>query len=223
MKKIKIIIDILMFVCLITLMGYHITDNLIHEILGTTIFGLFMIHNCLNFKWYMTLFKGKHDFKRNFHIVINLLLLVFMILTIVSGVMMSKSLYTFVNFHKAALARKMHLVSNSWTLVLVSIHLGLHLTPITIKLNNKIKKSDFEYGFYILLGVFMIAGLYFFITQGMIKDMLGITMFKNFNYDENAVVFYLKYLCMALSIAFITNIVQNKLTSVKINKIKEGE
>ncbi|MBQ9267190.1 MAG: hypothetical protein IJ217_02770 [Clostridia bacterium] len=32
-KRIKIIVDILMYVCLITLMGYHITNNLIHEIL----------------------------------------------------------------------------------------------------------------------------------------------------------------------------------------------
>lgn len=209
MRKSKILIDILMFVCLITLMGYHITDNLIHEILGTAVFVLFIVHNILNFKWYSTLFKGKHDVRRNLHIVINLLLLIAFVLTIVSGVMMSKSLYTFINFNMAALSRRVHLIANAWTLVLVSIHLGLHITPMTTKIADKVKNSDFEYGAYILLGVFLISGIYFFISQGIIKDMTGITMFKNFDYEENPIVFYLKYLDIALTISIITNICLN--------------
>ncbi len=38
MKKIKMIIDIVMYLIFIVLMGHHITGNLIHEILGSLLF-----------------------------------------------------------------------------------------------------------------------------------------------------------------------------------------
>ena len=39
MKKIRIIIDVVMYLLFIILMGHHITGNHIHEILGTGISG----------------------------------------------------------------------------------------------------------------------------------------------------------------------------------------
>ena len=39
MKKIRIIIDVVMYLLFIILMGHHITGNNIHEILGTGISG----------------------------------------------------------------------------------------------------------------------------------------------------------------------------------------
>ena len=172
---------------------------------GTTIFVLFIIHNAFNFKWYMTLFKGKHDLRRNFHILINALLLVAMILTIISGVMMSRSLYTFVNFGKAALARRMHLIANSWTLVLVSIHLGMHLTPMTSKIRTKLQASRIKYAVYVILVLFVILGIYLFIKAGFFQDMFGITSFKFMDTEENPVVFYLKQLDISLTIALVTH------------------
>ena len=210
-NNIKILIDILMYIGLIILTGYHITNNLVHEITGTTVFILFVAHNALNFKWYKTIFKGKHDLKRNIHICINLLLLISMILTIISGILMSKSIYTFINIKGTAeIARKTHLIANAWVIVLVSIHLGLHLTPIISKLGEKIKKSDFEYGAYVLISIFIIAGIYFFISEGIWKDMFGITSFKNFNYEESMVVFYLKYFILSITISIITNYIVRK-------------
>ena len=37
MKKLRIIIDVAMYIIFIILMGHHVTGNLIHEILGTGI------------------------------------------------------------------------------------------------------------------------------------------------------------------------------------------
>ena len=47
MKKFKIILDITMTIMFIILMGYYITGNTVHEILGTITFVLFIIHNIL--------------------------------------------------------------------------------------------------------------------------------------------------------------------------------
>jgi len=205
-NKIKIIIDILMFIIIILLMGYHITNNFMHEILGTTEFILFIVHNLFNIKWYGTIFKGKHDAKRNFHIIINLLLLVSFVLTILSGILMSKSLYTFLNFKMAAISRRVHLIANAWTLVLISIHLGLHLEPVMIRIKNKLGSRIFN----TMRCIIIVSGLIFFISIGVWRDMFGITLFKMFNFSENPAMFYLKYFTMAFAIALVTNVLINK-------------
>src|SRR5690625_2442564 len=97
MKNYNIILDIVMTCLFIVLMGYYITENSIHEILGTITFVLFIIHNILNIKWYKSIFKGKHNFQRIFHIVINLLLFIAMIGMMISGIMISSDVFDFLN------------------------------------------------------------------------------------------------------------------------------
>ena len=70
MRKFRIVLDIVMTLLFIILMGYYVTDNTVHEILGTITFILFILHNILNIKWYKSIFKGKHNFQRTFHIKI---------------------------------------------------------------------------------------------------------------------------------------------------------
>lgn len=76
MKKIQLTIDTLMFICLIILMGYHITGNKVHEILGVITFIIFIIHHIINIKWYKTLPKGKYFSHRIFSTIIDFLLLI---------------------------------------------------------------------------------------------------------------------------------------------------
>ena len=51
MKVVRMFLDILMFILMLILMGPHITDNIIHEILGVTTFILFIIHHTLNVRY----------------------------------------------------------------------------------------------------------------------------------------------------------------------------
>ena len=79
-KKIRIIIDISMTVTMPLLMAYSLIGELFHEITGSLIFILFIIHHILNRRWYGTIAKGKYNAKRIFQTILNLFLLVFMIL-----------------------------------------------------------------------------------------------------------------------------------------------
>ena len=94
-KKIRIVVDILMTVLLPLLMAYSLIGELFHEIIGTVIFVLFIVHHILNRKWYATLFKGKYTARRAFQTALDYLLLIVMILQPVSGILMSKHLFTF--------------------------------------------------------------------------------------------------------------------------------
>lgn len=220
-RKIKIILDIVMTILFITLMGYYITNNFVHEILGTITFVLFIIHNILNIKWYTSIFKGNHNFKRIFHIIVNLLLFIAMIGMMVSGIIISSDVFDFLNIRTTTFGRRLHMISTSWGFVLMAIHVGLHITGMMNKLNAKMKKSTFEYVYYFILIILVGIGVYSFINLRIWEDMFLLVDFKFFDYEQSPVIFYGKYIsvliCIALIIYFIFNLI-NKIGNK--NKIK---
>ena len=109
-KKTRIIIDLSMTILLPMLMAYALIGEKFHEIAGTLMFGLFIAHNIMNRSWYKALFKGRYAARRIFQTVLNMLLLIFMLLQPVSGILMSKHLYTFIQIPGAsATTREIHL------------------------------------------------------------------------------------------------------------------
>ena len=214
MKKIKIIIDVLMYFLFIILMGHHITDNLIHEILGTILFVLFIVHHLLNYRYYKTVFKGKYNVKRIIITLVDLLLLIDMIGIIVSAINISSDVFSFLNINTKIWGRKLHMLSTSWGFVLMSIHLGLHLKTLINKINNKMKNSTLEYLYYFVVLLIIIYGIYSFIKLNFISDMFLLNAFKYYDFSESPVIFYLRIvsasLFISLIICFINNIKRKK-------------
>ena len=210
MKKVKIVIDILMYLIFVILMGHHITENLIHEILGTILFILFIIHHILNYKYYKTIFKGKYNLKRTFILVIDLLLLISMIGMMISAINISSDVFTFLNIPTTIFGRQLHMVSTSWAFVIMSIHLGLHLGVFINKLNKKMKNSVLEYVYYLILILIVIYGVYSFKKVNFISDMFLLNAFKFYDFNESPIIFYLHVisssLFIGLTIYFINNL-----------------
>ena len=143
MKKhnIRLIIDIAMTVLLPMLMAYSLIGETFHEIVGTAVFVLFIVHHILNRKWYGALFKGKYNARRIFQTILDILLLVFMLLQPISGILMSKHLYTFLpTLPISAQARSIHMLLAYWGYVLICIHAGTHLAAPMKNLFMKSKK-----------------------------------------------------------------------------------
>lgn len=217
MKKIKIIIDIIMYVLFIILMGHHITDNLIHEILGTTLFILFIIHHILNYKYYKNIFKGKYTFKRTTLLIIDILLFISMIGMIISAINISSDVFSFLNIPTKIWGRKLHMLSTSWGFVLMSIHVGMHLAVLINKLNKKMKDNTFEYLYYLVLTLLAIYGIYSFIKLDFISDMFLLNAFKYYDYDESFIIFYLNVISSSLFIGLAVYFINN----IKIKRKKE--
>lgn len=204
MKKwFRVFIDILMVALFIILMGYHITGNKVHEILGVITFILFIIHHILNIKWYKTISKGKYNFKRTFILIINTLLFISMLGMMISGIMISATVFEFLNIKTTMFARNLHMISTSWGFVLIAIHLGLHLNTMLLKWNKKMKDNTFEYVYYLLLLLIIIYGIYGFVKAKLWNDMFLISQFKLFDYNQNKILFYLEHLMVVLGIALI--------------------
>ena len=217
MKKIKIVIDILMYLIFVILMGHHITENLIHEILGTILFILFIVHHILNYRYYKTIFKGKYNFKRVFLLIIDLLLLISMIGMMISGVIISSDVFTFFKLPTTIFGRQLHMVSTSWAFVIMSIHLGLHLGVFINKLNKKMKNSVLEYVYYLILILIVIYGVYSFKKLNFISDMFLLNAFKFYDFNELPIIFYLHVISSSLFIGITIYFINN----LKLKRKKE--
>ena len=218
MKKFTIILDIIMTALFIILMGYYITGNAVHEILGTITFVLFIIHNILNIKWYKSIFKGKHSFQRTFHIVINLLLFIAMIGMMISGIMISSDVFDFLNIKTTMFGRKLHMISTSWGYVLMSIHIGLHITGVMNKLNTKMKNNTFQYVYYFVLLLLIGFGIYSFISFRLLEEMFLLVDFKFFDYEQSTILFYLKYIAILIAISLVIYIILKLIKIIKNKK-----
>ena len=179
------------------LMAYSLIGETFHEIVGTLIFILFIIHHMLNRKWSASLFTGKYSAGRIFRTAVNALLFVFMILQPVSGILMSKHLYTFLPaFPVTAEARGIHMLLAYWGYVLMCIHAGTHLTVLIAKLGKK--KQTMKVPVYILMTGISVYGCAAFIKRGFPGYMTGSTMFAFFDYSEPLVFFILDYLAVMI-------------------------
>ncbi|MBD5486439.1 MAG: DUF4405 domain-containing protein [Lachnospiraceae bacterium] len=123
--KIKIVIDTGMIILVLLQMAYHLVGDSLHEWLGIILFVLLILHNILDRKWYSGLFKGKYTPIRFFHTAINMLLLASFLCVAVSAVFLSTTLSTLFNLKLALLGRRMHMVFTAWSLILMSVHVGL--------------------------------------------------------------------------------------------------
>ena len=58
-------------------------------------FALFVLHHILNLNWYKTLFKGKYSAVRILMTTINVLLFAAMVGMMISGIMLSREVFSF--------------------------------------------------------------------------------------------------------------------------------
>ena len=184
---------------------------------------LFIAHHILNIKWDVTIFKGKHNFQRIFHIILNFLLFISMIGMMVSGIMISSNVFSFLDIPTTMFGRRLHMISTSWGFVLMAIHVGLHITALMNKLNAKMKNSTFEYVYYFILILLSGFGIYSFINSRLWEDMFLLTDFKFFDYEQRPILFYFKLLSVLILIALVIYIIFSVIRKVKNKNIKVRE
>lgn len=201
---IKMIIDIVMTFLMIACMSGLMSGDLLHEVFGSVMTALFILHIILNWKWYANIFKGKYSVISITWTVINILCLVSLIAQGVSGIVLSNYVFIFLNFESGfSLARKVHLACGYWSLIFVSLHLGLHWSMIAGKIGlNRIKSKIFIWTTRILFVAISIFGIYAFFKNNLLSYMFLKNHFAFFNYEQPRILFYMEY--VSIMILFIT-------------------
>ena len=165
LNKIRLPIDIMMTLVSIVLMGgnYLFPADIVHEILGVGLFVLWSVHIFLNRRWYGAIFKGKYNPYRIMQTVINCCILICTIFLMISGIILSNQLFTFLNIQSGlGFARIAHLLSSHWYYLFMSLHIGLYMGRLFQNVAAKIIPR-------ILLVLTSLYGLYAFIGRGVWK------------------------------------------------------
>lgn len=225
---VKICVDISMTVLFLLLMGYHLLDGATHEWLGVTLFVLFTAHNVLNYKWYLTLFKGKYGAVRIIQTVINFVLIVAFVCCIVSAIYVSGYAFAWMNAGSVNFGRSLHLSATVWAFIFMAVHLGFHWSYF-IGLAKRIVKPSATIAI-ILKWIFRIAvlgicayGCYNFIVRKLWEEMFLLTEFKWFDFDKSTFLYFVEsFSVMIMFTAFSYYLRKGILYISKVRQAKQN-
>ena len=195
MKKLRMILDLVMVLLLPVLMGYSLVGELYHEIVGILMGVLFAAHLILNRKWFAAIFKGKYTARRVVTTAVNILLILCVLTSMVSGIFISKHIFSFLGISVgASLMRTLHMLAAYWGFILMSFHAGTHGGIILSKIRNKTAKYTVSTVFLLIAAY----GVYAFIKRGFTDYLFGKITFVFFDYSEPFIFYYLDYLTVMI-------------------------
>ena len=191
------ILDAAMVLLLPMLMAYSLIGEAFHEVAGTLMLALFILHHWMNRAWWKNLFKGQYSPQRVFQTALNLLLLIFMITQPLCGILISKHLYTFLPTDGvSSVARAIHLPLANWGFVLMSLHAGTHLSAMLPKGRKKAAVLG-------CLGAVSLYGVYAFVKRQIPAYLFLKLPFAFFDYSEPRVFFLADYLTVMILLTML--------------------
>ena len=202
-QRLRMPIDITMTILSIVLMGgnFLFPAEIVHEILGVGLFILWSVHIFLNRRWYGAIFKGKYNPYRIMQTVINCCILICTIFLMISGIILSNQLFTFLNIQSGlGFARIAHLLSSHWYYLFMSLHIGLHMGRL---FQNVAAKSLPR----ILLVLTSLYGVYAFITRGVWKYLVLKQQFFFFDLERGYILFAMDYISIIILFAVVSRVV----------------
>lgn len=185
-KNIRIAVDVGMIVLLPLLMAYSLVGETAHEYLGISMFLLFVVHNILNIKWWKNIFRGKYNYIRILRLIVNILIFIIMISLTISGIMMSRHIFQFINIEGSSYARMIHLLASYWGLILMSFHAGMHIRKIPY-----IKRN-------ILIPIFVLLGIRAFIRRNIVDYLFLKSQFVLIDFSQSVIITICDYLFISI-------------------------
>jgi len=218
-QTIKIFIDVIMLLLLPILMTEIMTGQKVHEWLGTVMGICSLFHIVLNVKWFRNLFKGNYTATRFLFTIVNLLLCVDILLLFISSIMMSGFVFTWLHISGGLiLARKLHLFSSYWGLILMSAHFGLNCKVIFngVKKSLHPEKVNFiAWSIRIISAVISAFGVYAVISQKLHQYLFLQTHFVFFDETKSFAVFFLETVSIFILFAVIFYYLQKLVSEIK--------
>ena len=235
-QHLRMSIDITMTILSIILMGgnYLFPADIVHEILGLALFLLWAVHISLNRRWYGAIFRGKYNPYRIMQTVINCCILICTIFLMISGIILSNHLFTFLNIQSGlGFARIAHLLASHWYYLFMSLHIGLHVGMIANKMRhpapinchpelvsgsstNEMPKQVRHDKLCkiiqrIILALVCAYGLYAFIARGVWKYLVLKQQFFFFDLERGYILFTMDYISIIILFATISHFIAKLL------------
>lgn len=115
---------------LLASLAYYLTGNLAHELLGTAMLTLVIVHNVFNRRWYQALSRGGWARRGWLNLATTSVLMMSMLLLLGTSVMISDALLASRPSAANISARQVHAFAAYLAVITVSVHLGLRWTTV---------------------------------------------------------------------------------------------
>jgi hypothetical protein len=191
---IRLIIDLVFTVLLLCALMYRATGDTAHEWIGIAVFVVCIVHNALNWKWYKNIFKGIYNLRRGMMTAINLSLVLAMVTVIITGLLHSRTVLTFLHLPGDMIIRQIHTTAAYWCLPLVGVHLGLNWGILLNAFRKMIKTNGENHTRKIIVRVIVLAIVIFGVWSSFDRDMFS-KLFLGFSFDywpeeRHAILFF---------------------------------
>ena len=211
-QRLRMTIDITMTILSIILMGgnYLFPADLIHEILGVGLFVLWGLHIALHRRWYGAFFCGHYNPYLLMQTIINCCILICTIFLMISGIILSNHIFTFLNIQGGlGFARIVHLLASHWYYLFMSLHIGLHVGRLFQDITTKIIPR-------IILALVCAYGIYAFIARGVWKYLILRQQFFFFDLDRGYILFAIDYISIIILFATLSHLLAKSLKKGKL-------
>ncbi|QWU16724.1 DUF4405 domain-containing protein [Paenibacillus sophorae] len=213
-----------MTVLFFIMMAYQLTGNTVHEILGISLFALFIIHNILNLNWYKAIYKEKYTAVRVIRTAVNLLLLLSMLGMMVTALVISRTVFSFIDMIDIPFARELHFLFAYWGFILMAIHLGLHWVMIMGAARKMAKNSErtkaFAIGFRLAGIMIAVYGIYAFFKRQIGSYLILYNSYSFWDYEELAVFYFIDYLAIMGLCICITHYVIKRIQKTQKGRLE---
>jgi Domain of unknown function (DUF4405) len=123
-------------------LAYDRLGNITHEIIGTVMFALLIAHNTFNRRWYARASKSGRNLRGWVNVVVIVLLLSTMLALLVTSLMISRSMFSFLPLSGGYIARQIHGLAAYWAFIIVSVHVGMRWSMIMGVTSGWLRISD---------------------------------------------------------------------------------
>jgi hypothetical protein len=121
----RLVFDLIAAGLLLFGFSYWWLGNVAHEVAGTAMFLLLIVHNVFNRRWYTMIPKARREARGLFNIAVTFLLMLAMLALLATSVLISNALSGVMSPYAGFTVRQIHTLAAYWVLVTVSVHLGL--------------------------------------------------------------------------------------------------
>ena len=195
-------LDLAMFTLMVASFGYHFTGNTWHEVLGFGFVALAGVHNGLSWRWYRAMPRGRYRSRRILSTAVNSLLLVACVTMIVSGLANSRLIETYLGVKTDMVPRRVHSTAAYWTLVLVSVHVGLHTSVIAGEVTRSVGMAapfrQFAVTLSGVLAVVLAFGVYAVFDRDLCAKLFAVYSFDFWDPSFPPLLFFSEYVAIAL-------------------------
>ena len=196
----KLALDVLMLSLILVEFAYGLTGSTIHELLGLSLLGLFLVHGGWNWAWFRVLFKGRYTTLRRVNLAVNTLLLTSALVMLASGIVNSDLLFQATDIELDWIPREIHTTSANWFLILMAAHLGLHWKLVMNEagriagINEPAPTRRMVLG--VLAALIAIVGAYASVERSLHLRLIAYYSFGDRQFDETVAGFFAQYLAI---------------------------